>query len=257
MQQYRISKYNPALRDSDGNYMHDDWTSVFDIGNVFEGQTFTKKHYLDAEQSYINCVLKIFDQTKLEYLRVTNLNKKSLNERFNDLKKNHSELGDQNFLSIKIVEDCKVNRGEIEIICRMVLRELIWCKLEISSQFFVHFGWDFYMYIGVKHPPGDRQTLLSTSDLFVEKFKSPYTAINSEAPRFVLEEFDRKSEKHIQDIILKKPTFEIARQILELSNEHPAMGMYLLSNKQAETVKKIFKIHINTEDCEYHLDTLG
>lgn len=256
MQQYRISKYNPTLRNSDGNFMQDDWTSVFDIGSVFERQTFTKKHYLDAEQHYINCVLKIFDQAKLEHLRVTNLDKKGFNARFNDLKKVHSELGDQCFLSIKIVEDCKVNRSEIEIICRMVLRELIWCKLEISSQFFVHFGWDFYMYVGSHQALDVIQSGLSSS-LFFEQLNSPYGATNFDKPKFTLEEFDRKSEEYIRDITLQNPTFENARQILGLSNEHPAMGVYLLSDSQVKMVKEIFKTHINTEDCEYYLDTLG
>jgi len=33
-------------------------------------------------------------------------------------------------------------------VCRLVLREILWCKLESPNGFYIHFGYDYYMYFG-------------------------------------------------------------------------------------------------------------
>lgn len=40
-----------------------------------------------------------------------------------------------------------------------------------QSGLYVHFGYDFYMYIG---HPGNQLKSFALSDLFVEEFSSPY-----------------------------------------------------------------------------------
>lgn len=56
---------------------------------------------------------------------------------------------------------------------RNVLRERYWCRFEDESRF-VHFGYDYYMYVGDLTRCADSQSLARTLDLFPEEFESPY-----------------------------------------------------------------------------------
>jgi hypothetical protein len=51
-------------------------------------------------------------------------------------------------LVLDLKQGAVLGLGDIERICRLNLREALWCKLEDEGGQFVHFGWDYYMYIG-------------------------------------------------------------------------------------------------------------
>lgn len=60
------------------------------------------------------------------------------------------EVRNQNakeFLS-KIWIGKAVTAQEVRGLAKLTLRNAIWCKLGFKKQFFVHFGYDYYMYIG-------------------------------------------------------------------------------------------------------------
>lgn len=59
---------------------------------------------------------------------------------------------------------------------RVMLRDNgAWCRLEVGDRFFVHVGYDQYMYIGSEHPCEHAVTLTTASGLFVEPLDgSPY-----------------------------------------------------------------------------------
>ena len=54
-----------------------------------------------------------------------------------------------------------------------VLREELWCRLE-GDRGFVHFGFDYYMYVGVASACPEAQRLAAQLGLFVEEMRSPY-----------------------------------------------------------------------------------
>ena len=56
---------------------------------------------------------------------------------------------------------------------RRILRQEFWCRLE-GSEGFIHFGWDYYMYIGVPHPCPTARARAAELGLYVEEFASPY-----------------------------------------------------------------------------------
>ena len=58
-------------------------------------------------------------------------------------------------------------------VIRSVLREEFWCRLEGPAGY-LHFGWDFYMYVGVPYPCPKSQELARGLGLFVEEYPSPY-----------------------------------------------------------------------------------
>jgi len=81
--------------------------------------------------------------------------------------KNHQEEG------LLLREGSVLGELEIATVCRLNLRGMIWCKLEDERRF-IHFGYDYYMYIGVPVPCEDAKALASRVGLFVEEFKSPH-----------------------------------------------------------------------------------
>lgn len=167
---WRITKYNPIYRDCLGHYKKKEWTSYSDIGRYFDDYELTFTEYIDVENSYARAVSLFINSLNIQSLKVTNLEKNN-----NDLL-----LQEQKNLSQDMVDlytDLKnnqiVNVNEAEKIVRMVLRELLWCKLECED-FYVHFGYDYYMYIGSGELCNEVVGKIRNIGLFVEKFGSPY-----------------------------------------------------------------------------------
>ena len=161
MNSWRISKYNPLYRDNSGKYLKEEWTSVFDV----DEDKFTE--YLEIESKYINSILLIMKCSDVNFLIIEGLEKQSDTE----LENNFSEKTLELFHSIK--EGFSITYNDIIHFCPLVLREVVWCKL-VNPKMFVHFGYDYYMYIGnVKSCIEDIEEIKKMG-LFVEEFKSPY-----------------------------------------------------------------------------------
>lgn len=62
---------------------------------------------------------------------------------------------------------------ELKLLSQLILREKIWCKFQIREMF-VHFGFDYYMYLGSVKECNDSLIKIINSGLFVESFESPY-----------------------------------------------------------------------------------
>ncbi len=153
MHEYRITKYNPAFRDSTGAYSKDEWTSFADIGRPFASGIFTREEYEFVEDAYVHVALAFLREAGLRSLRVEGL-------------ENHK--GTQ----LSFSEGSLLTLGEVGNVIRRVLREECWCRLQSASGF-VHVGWDYYMYVGVLNPcPAARRQAAETG-LFVEEFVSP------------------------------------------------------------------------------------
>lgn len=56
MNYYRITKYNPEFRNEQGFYTKNDWTSISDIGQVFDEGVLTAEDYKQMEDSYIKAL---------------------------------------------------------------------------------------------------------------------------------------------------------------------------------------------------------
>lgn len=169
MQFYRITKYNPAFRDKEGRYVNEEWTSVYDIGKKFNNKILTPDDYLFSENQYISILLKIIKDVKIPYLVIKELEQDLLEVEIK--KKKLSEIG----INGSIYDNLPFrNNKKIEIICfdeifKLILREIIWCKLEFKKKFFIHFGYDFYVYVGC-----NSKIDFNNNFLFLESIKSPY-----------------------------------------------------------------------------------
>ena len=67
-----------------------------------------------------------------------------------------------------------IKKEVISQVARLALRENIWAKLE-SKDMYIHFGYDYYMYIGSTKHCNNMISKIEESGLFVEPFVSPYS----------------------------------------------------------------------------------
>jgi hypothetical protein len=150
MYQYRITKYNPVFRDEKGRYTSEEWTSFGDVGEIV-----SVKEYVRVETAYIGTALAFLREAGVVELQIRGL-------------ENSKKL------PILLVEGKQLSLQELESTLRNVLRDEIWCRFEGKSAF-VHFGWDYYMYVGVSKDCPEAYAFAEKSGLFVEDFQSPYT----------------------------------------------------------------------------------
>jgi hypothetical protein len=160
MPQYRVTKYDPTLRDAAGAYTKQDWTAFGDIGRSFGGITLTKEHYLQVESSYIEAAMSFLAEDSCSGLRAVGVENRR--EKANAPR-----------------EGGIITKKDLPEVCRSILREEFWCKLEADGHF-LHFGYDYYLYVGVKSQCDRSVAAARAAGLFVEKFSSPYLEADQE-----------------------------------------------------------------------------
>ena len=169
MYKYRLAKYDPKLRDTNGKYLKKDWTSFDQIGKFFENKKFTLEIYEKYEQKYILVIMEFLNINKINKLVVTNLEK-------NFFQQHKNKVDNENLkeLYADVVEGQIVDIMNIKAILQSVLRGYIWFKfLTKDEKNFIHFGWDMYVYFG-----SDRSLSIGSfnlHNLFLEEVEqSPY-----------------------------------------------------------------------------------
>ena len=170
---WRITKYNPKYRNNNDEYQKDEWTSCHDIGKSYEGKEFTVNDYIAIESAYVNAVLSFMNSTNSTTLTVRYLEKHNDSIKISEAPLIYTE--DMIKLFERLHEGCVLEISDIKHLCRLVLREQMWCKLENDNTMFIHFGYDYYMYIGcLLKCEGIIVDLFERTGLFIEKFESPY-----------------------------------------------------------------------------------
>ncbi len=155
MYQYRITKYNPIHRDKNGTFTKEDWLAFSDVGKSFNGEILTLAEYERTEKAYIETAIAFLSEAQIPYINVN---------------------GVQNTKDVsKTVQDgMSIEISSLKKLFTDVLRERYWCRFEKDDEVFVHFGWDYYMYIGTKVYCGNAITFAYEKGLFVEELISPY-----------------------------------------------------------------------------------
>ena len=158
---YRITKYNPEFRDKNGRYTQEDWTSISDIGRVFNGETLTKEEYLRIENGYISAIKLTMEENNISTLMINCL------EKYYDVSDETYFSPDEKELLAEIKDNMNVSKDKIENLIRMTLRELLWCKLK-SERVEIEFGYDYYMYIKCDQIKDSTVEFLLSKGIFVE-----------------------------------------------------------------------------------------
>ena len=150
MPEFRITKYDPVMRDSSGAYLPHDWTSISDVG-----RSTTLAEYMRVEESYLDVALA--------FLREADIGGLSIHWHPNEIRPPTSNRNGD-----------RLRPPELRAAMQRVLREEMWARFEHESGAFVHFGGDYYMFLGVTADCPKSLTLAAAKGLFVEPFVSPY-----------------------------------------------------------------------------------
>lgn len=150
MFEYRVTKYDPAIRLSGETY--DEWTSYGDVGATFNGIVLNRTTYEKVEAAYISVATAFLREADVGCLTVRGLE--------------YQKGAKPPYAEGACVED-------VAAIMTKVLREELWCRLE-GHRGFIHFGWDYYMYIGVASACPEAQEWATKVGLFIEEMRSPY-----------------------------------------------------------------------------------
>jgi hypothetical protein len=151
---YRLTKYDPKNRNELGHYLVDEWTSVSDVGKSFNGSVLTQHQYEAAENAYLLAIRQFAQESGVSAFRIQKL----------------EMFGDQ--FDYRLGQELSVD-DSIQI-ARLALREELWCQLHSPRRAYIHFGYDYYVYLAVpKHCP-QAITNAHSLGLFVEPFLSPY-----------------------------------------------------------------------------------
>jgi hypothetical protein len=167
MTEYRVTKYDPEKRNEDGSYGPVDWTSVSDIGRPFDGKILLESTYMTVEDAYVEAARRFLSAARVESLQVEGL----------EIPTRDSTIAlplslEVNELRGRLSTGARVAGADLDHAIRLNLRELAWCRLTDARRFFIHFGYDYYMYIGCELPEGNCPDM--PLGVFVELFKSPY-----------------------------------------------------------------------------------
>ncbi|KMJ59853.1 hypothetical protein AB685_03070 [Bacillus sp. LL01] len=244
--QWRISKYNPIFRDSEGIYTKtDEWTSVSELGKVIDGKPFTINEYLEIEQAFIDSIMRFIKLHKFTSIRIYSL---EINKSTSDSK---SALYEPNFDSLNLTEDSEIDIENIPTVCKMILREYIFCHL-ISEQFFIHFAYESYLFFGSNSIQSDLLDIGKNDKIFIEKMHSPYYIPEKNVKRIL--EWNRKGESIIEgEELLMNITLEEFRRELCLSNIHPVIGAFPISKEHSNFFQKKIKHKMDFSKYNYTL----
>ena len=246
--QWRITKYNPVFRDEDGYYtLKEEWTCPSEIGKIIDEKEFTLDDYLRVEAAYVNTVMTFLSECGLSTLRILQLSRIDISK-----EDKSSTLYETEFDVLDLQEDKEVSQNEIRTICKMILRNFVGCQFYSKNNFFVHFGWDYYMYIGsnVKCPLSIK--FARDNGLFAEETRSPYHFSEEETTRTVVWNEKKDKDKLVvgEEELTGIPLDEY-RKIFTLSEGHPVIGSFEITNKQVVFIQKIIKHKMDFTKYEY------
>jgi hypothetical protein len=123
---WRVTRYHPARRDERGAYRGQAWTSISDVGQVFDGCELTVAEYERVEGAYLDAFVAFAEESDVERLQVRSLER-----------------------GAGLEEGATVSLPDAMDIVRRMLREEVTCKLEAPrDDFALHIGFDLYMYVG-------------------------------------------------------------------------------------------------------------
>lgn len=161
-----VTKYNPILRNEQGHYKKDEWTSMSDIGRIYNGRLFTYEEYIETEAKYIEAVFLTMDFFRSKKIKISHIYKFNSKPFF---KKRKAENLHDSYL--RFTKGYSItSKEEIEAIIKLRLRELIG-ELELivdsKSRTEILFGFDYYMYLKTNKDITDLVPKIQKLRLFV------------------------------------------------------------------------------------------
>ncbi len=162
---YLITKYNPIYRDEQRRYLRDEWVSYREVGRKFNNEVFTLDEYLEVENTYIQAILQFMKCNKITSFQVTRI------ERTFDPAEDPNNSPEMINIRKNIKNRSFISGKEIEDVCKLILRNYLWCLLRNNKNMEVRFSGDYYMDITSKLACETAIVNIENSGLFVEEYE--------------------------------------------------------------------------------------
>ncbi|MFD1992524.1 hypothetical protein ACFSGI_21335 [Paenibacillus nicotianae] len=169
MNSWRVTKYNPTKRNDKGYYQDEEWTAYSDINKIYNAKEFTLSNYLEVENNYTKAIKVFMEESEVSCFKIVDVEKSDINSILEDPYSTPSMI--EIFRSVEEKEIIK--ESKVFDLCKLILRGYLWGKLS-NSKMFVHFGYDYYMYIGLEKNDFNRFNDIENLGLFIEELDSPY-----------------------------------------------------------------------------------
>lgn len=170
---FRVTKYDPRLRNESGAFIGDDWTCISEIGQVFNGQALTRERYEQVEAAYLKAAELFAQESGITELAV------------------RTPLFGRNFtpgpllpgygpatsglLSEEFYDGRQVSLPEgLELVRAMLRGDGVWCRLEAEGRFSAEVSWDYYLYVNSHQPCSQAVDQAHRMELFVEEDYTSY-----------------------------------------------------------------------------------
>jgi len=100
LHEFRISKYDSKYRINE-DFLKEDWTSISDVGKIFNGEELTYSEYEQTENRYLKLIEEICSVLKLNQIMITDIE-----DCWGVCKYHNSEIVTSVEQIIDIVKDC-------------------------------------------------------------------------------------------------------------------------------------------------------
>ncbi|MDQ0224433.1 hypothetical protein [Metabacillus niabensis] len=148
---WQISKYKNDELPLSGKGSSPTWSSVSDIGNTYNGNTFLKSDYLTVEELFIKAIQAFMNCTNSNKLIVNQLEKTLKLDLIEAslLKARFSLEESKEMLEFfkEVEKGMTIGLSEVKLITQLALREYVWTQLQ-SDSLFVRFDYDYFVDIG-------------------------------------------------------------------------------------------------------------
>lgn len=149
MYYWQVRKYPPLQKESQYKSKILTWTSIIDIGNIYNGQPLTAEEYLSVENKYVKAMhiyMNYMKVTDMEVYLIHKLKEELFIEHTLKYPECYSDEIINFYYSLKDKDNLSIR--EVDLISRLALREDIVCQLRHQDQFFLNHSYDYYMDIG-------------------------------------------------------------------------------------------------------------
>ncbi|WP_206392428.1 hypothetical protein [Cytobacillus horneckiae] len=176
------------------------------------------EEYENVETAYIDTIMKFLEVNNIKSLRILNMT-------YID---KDPVLYDKGLDNLQLKNDQEVSVEHIRLISKMVLRGFIYCNF-ICTDFFVHFGDEYYMFIGTNNYQEEPLKFAEEQNLFVEEMVSPFYIQEENIVREIIWT-EINDDLVTGEEILNNISLEEYRHILQLSDIHPVLGIFPITS---------------------------
>jgi histidinol-phosphate/aromatic aminotransferase/cobyric acid decarboxylase-like protein len=137
--------------------------------------------YIQTENAYINAIKQFINCQDLSALNVYYLEKWNEIDELAEEIARYPEIYPQEMLDAyaAVKQGDVLPLNQIDHICRLALRNLLWGILKIDRKLFVHFGDYYLVYVGASRKCERALEEIADSGLFVEPMQSPYKRVRA------------------------------------------------------------------------------